>query len=357
MATIETGRTSADIAGFIRSGVLTGKYATGKFLPPTREFGEQYGVSPETVRRALKVLEQEELLESIPRHGFRVAGSGGMLSASCPVAYVTYFAEDLSNAHPVNWALSTALQTSAAQRGWTVLGAHSGEKDLARLTEQLLAARVWGIVLDSVDPEILRGVAAAELPVVMTNSWFENADIDVDAVVQDNYRGGFQAAQHLIEEGAEQIAWVGPVGKYSASRERFAGVVAGLAARGRRLAADMVIDTSTEGSRDRLTELLSRKDRPDGACAFWKGVADQLKKSAEELGLRIGTDLRVVGWAVEEFWEIEHASTYSGMNLPPAVVWSAADMAEAALDRLEARRRGQVNKSVRISVPTRIRGK
>ena len=46
MTTIYTGRTSADIAGLIRSGVLTGKFETGKYIPPTRELGERYGVSP-----------------------------------------------------------------------------------------------------------------------------------------------------------------------------------------------------------------------------------------------------------------------------------------------------------------------
>ncbi len=354
MGKIDTGRTSADIAGLIRSKVLTGKYAAGKYIPPTRELGGQYGVSPETVRRALKVLEQEKLLKSVPRHGFRVAGSGGVLSASCPVAYVTYFEEDLSNAQPVNWALSTALQTSAARRGWMVLGAHSGGKDVSGLTEQLLAAGVWGIVLDTVDPEILGQLLAIELPVVMTNSWFE--DIDVDAVIQDNYRGGFQAAGHLVKGGAKRIAWLGPVGRFSASRERYAGVVAGLAASGRSFGSDMVIDTSDGDVASRVSKLLSRKGRPDGICAFWKGAARELKRTAEDLGVRIGTDIQIVGWAVEEFWESEHASTYGGMETPAAVVWRAEDMAEAALEKLEARRRGLKSKPARICVPTRIRG-
>jgi DNA-binding LacI/PurR family transcriptional regulator len=355
MATLETGRTSADIVGFIRSGVLTGKYPVGKYIPPTRELGDQYSVSPETVRRALKILERDELLESVPRHGFRVAGAGGMLSASCPVAYVTYFEDDLSNAHPVNWALSTALQAAASRRGWTVLGAHSAEKDLSRLSEQLMAARVWGIVLDSLDAEVLKQLSVTGLPVVMTNSWFE--DIDVDAVLQDNYRGGFQAATHLAAAGAERIGWLGPVGQFRASRERFAGAVAALAAGGRAFEPGAVIDTLAEDGLDRLKRLLSAKNRPDGFCAFWKDAAGKLKAAADELGLAVGTDIQVVGWAVQEFYELEHQSTWGKGQVPPAIVWQAADMAEAALDRLEARRRGLKGNAIRISVPTKLRGK
>jgi DNA-binding LacI/PurR family transcriptional regulator len=310
-------------------------------------------VSPETVRRALKVLEQEELIESVPRHGFRVAGSGGMLAASCPVAYVTYFEDDLSDAQPVNWALSAALQTAARRRGWTVLGAHSAAKDLSLLGEQLLAARVWGIVLDSVDREIMEQLSATGLPVVMTNSWFEDAD--GDSVLQDNYRGGFQAVKHLATAGAERIGWVGPVGRFSASRERFAGVVAALAADGCSLEPQAVVDTSADDAPDRIRQMLSGADRPDGVCAFWKNAAGKLKTAADELGLVIGTDLRVIGWAVEEFYESEHQTTWGKGRVPPAVIWRAADMAEVALDRLEARRRGLKGSAVRINVPTRIR--
>ncbi len=353
MATLEAGRTSADIVGFIRSGILTGKHQVGKYVPPTRELGDKYGVSPETVRRALKILEREELIESVPRHGFRVVGAGGMLSASCPVAYVTYFEDDLSNAHPVNRALSPALQAAAGRRGWTVLGAHSADKDLSRLGEQLLAARVWGIVLDTLDPAVLEQLSATGLPVVMTNSWFE--DVDVDAVLQDNYRGGFQAAAHLAAAGAGRIGWLGPVGQFRASRERFAGAVAALAAAGRAFEPDAVIDTRAEDGPERLKRALSEENRPDGFCVFWKDAAGRLKAAADELGLAIGTDLRVVGWAVEEFYDLEHQSTWGTKHVPPAVVWRAADMAEAALDRLEARRRGLEGSPIRISVPTAIR--
>ncbi len=52
---------------------------------------------------------------------------------------------------------------------------------------------------------------------------------------------------------------------------------------------------------------------------------------------------------------LEHAATYAAGAVPAAVVWKAGDMAQAALDRLEARRRGLESSPARISVPTRIR--
>ena len=56
----------------IRGWVTEGRYTEGEFLPPIREISAQCGVSPETVRRGLKYLESEGLVEAEPRQGFRV---------------------------------------------------------------------------------------------------------------------------------------------------------------------------------------------------------------------------------------------------------------------------------------------
>ena len=123
---------SADIVSAMREEILKGSFAPGAFLPPTRELSAEHGVCFETVRRALKLLEAEGLLEAVPRQGFRVTDAAALPATVCPVAYVTYFQPDLSDAQPVNWAVSQALQASAARRGWTVLGAHSGQVVIAR---------------------------------------------------------------------------------------------------------------------------------------------------------------------------------------------------------------------------------
>ena len=344
---------SSDIEAAMREEIFKGKFPAGKLLPPTRKLGSEHGVCFETVRRALKALESEGLLVAEPRHGFRVTPSAALPVASRPVAYVTYFRPDLSDAQPINWALSRALQLAAGERDWTVLGAHFGGSDFSRLAEQLSTARAWGVVLDAPDPAAVEKVQAAGLPVVLTNSWFE--DIEVDAVVQDNYRGGFQAVRHLVDSGAERIAWIGFGASYLTSRERFAGAAAGMAACGRSFSPEFTLDAS-EGDRDAMIrELLERPDRPDGICVFWKNLARQVKSIADELGIRVGTDLELVGWTVEEFWEEEHAANFPMKDVPPAVVWSAKDMAGAALERLELRRSGKAGKPLRINVPTRIR--
>jgi DNA-binding LacI/PurR family transcriptional regulator len=337
----------------VRGAITTGVYAPGQFVPSARELSGVHGVSAETVRRGLKLLEREGLLIAEPRQGFRVAVRPEGLKENVPIAYVTRHSPDLRNAQAANLAISSCLQQACSSRGWSTLGAHSGGGDAAEVVGKLRAARAWGVVLDSLDEELVDGVRGAGFPVVMVNSWVE--DCDVDVVLQDNYRGGFQAAQHLVETGCERIAWLGPVGGDCHSRERYAGAVAGMRAAGRRLEADRVAETADGKALAAARDLLRGDDRPDGVIVLWKGVAKALKAAAHEMGLFVGRDLQAVGWTTEEFYDLEHRAVFAGGRIPAAVTWKAAGMAEAALDRLDEIRRNGRGEPRRILVPTRLR--
>ncbi|MBD2865904.1 MULTISPECIES: extracellular solute-binding protein [Paenibacillus] len=56
----------------LRSGIVTGKYAAGDFLPSESDLEGMYGLSNQSVRKGLDVLVQERLIEKIPRIGNKV---------------------------------------------------------------------------------------------------------------------------------------------------------------------------------------------------------------------------------------------------------------------------------------------
>jgi len=350
-AVISRGTTA--LVDAVRKSIAVGRIRPGEFVPAVRQLSGEHGVSPETVRRGLKHLEAEGLLVAEPRQGFRVAAPAARPAAHGPVAYVTDHSPDLSDAQPANWALSAALQQAAAQQGWTTLGARCGTGAPVPLAEQLSAGRAWGLVLDTLNPGVVGEVAGLACPAVMVNSWIEGCALDV--VLQDNYLGGFLAASQLVDAGAERIAWLGPVGSFCHSRERFAGAVAGLAARGKSLAPEMVADTTRGEAEAAARGLLDRPGRPDAVLCFWKGAAKAMMSVAEQLKLEIGGDLLVVGWSVEEAYESEHLAVYAGGAVPPAVVWKASTMAERALALLAERRAGRAGEPVRVCVPARLK--
>ncbi len=347
------GRELSALVVRLRHELRAGRYRTSEYLPPVRQLCGEYGVSFETVRRGLKQLELEGLLTSEARHGFRLAARREEQPAHQPVAYVTSHKLDLSDAQPANWAINQALTVVSARRGKSLLGCHVEGLSTESILARLAASPCSGLVLDTLDESLLALVEhSGRRPVVMVNSWFEHASIPV--VLQDNYLGGFKAARWLVDAGAKQVGWLGPIGTFCHTRERFAGVVAGLASKNALLEATDAVAADSQTMGEAARALLARPDRPDGIAVFTKGAAQALKQAADAAGLRVGKDLLVVGWTVEDCYESEHSAVYAGGPVPPAVVWSAREMAEAALDLLHAYPNG-APAGRRVLVSTRIK--
>ncbi len=338
----------------IRKWVTEGRYDAGAFLPPIREISTQCGVSPETVRRGLKYLESEGLVSSEPRQGFRVNQIPMLSREGKPFAYVTNNVPDLSDGKPVNWALNRAITREATARGGMALGLHVGTDDSRGVPTQLKASGVSGVILETMEPAFLDTITQTGIPTVMVNSWFE--DHTVDVVIQDNFLGGFLAARHLVlEAGAKRIAWVGPVEQFCHSRERFSGAIAGLAASGHAPEMDVLLNTGGPAAFTDILRAFKRTRRPDGVLAFGPHVGRGVKQAAEELNLKLGKDLTVVGWTVEECDDSQHVAIYEGGPIPPAIVWTGQDMAAAAVHRLDVRCRGEAVGPLRMLIPTRLK--
>ena len=79
------------IADEVRTSVANGHYRTGQILPAERQLMEQFSVSRVTVRRALKELVNESLLESRQGSGYVVQSASHLTQ---PLNRITSFSED-----------------------------------------------------------------------------------------------------------------------------------------------------------------------------------------------------------------------------------------------------------------------
>lgn len=337
----------------MREAIVAGTYGAGRFLPPVRELSQTHGISAETVRRGLKVLESEGLLVSKARRGFRVAPRRTDDVGSRPIAYITEEQVGQTDSQPTNLALLNGFQGAMSRLGSSALGLHSAGQEPSALLAQLKAGQAWGVALDTMDRVLLDTVRRSGLPVVMVNSCFEEAA--VDSVVQDNYRGGFLAARHLIDSGCRRIAWYGALGRYYHSRERYAGACAALAGAGMYFDASTRVEVEGPGALARALELLGRAERPDGVLAFSAGAMAVLRRACREMDVEPEVDLRAVGWMVEEHHSVGYLPLFGEERPSPAIVWKASSMVERALALLGERRAGRTGEPVRVCVPTRLR--
>jgi len=333
--------------------IRSGRVAAGDLLPSVRSLSEKHGMAPKTVNRALKALAVEGLVVAEPRQGYRVLSRALDPDLGHPVAYVLHNVGDLNRSlddfHQGIW---NALHRAAAINSWSLLGIGLEEHAVGEAIGKIQKASAWGVLLDTVNEELLEMVRRNGMPAVMVDAWREDAGLD--AVLQDNYQGGYLAAKHLIDQGHKQIAWIGPVGATSHSRERFGGAAAALAAAGLRFSDDLCIDVAEENVRPAGRKLLSRKNRPTAILSLWRGIAVELAGIARELGLVPEKDFNMVGWSTESGYR-EYAAAFPDGPTAPAIVWKLDDMAHTAIARLADRRLNPALPVTRLNVATELR--
>jgi DNA-binding LacI/PurR family transcriptional regulator len=350
-----SGRSSARVAGQLRSEIVRGKLEPGQFLANERELARKLDVSRETLRRALKALEREGFIVTVPRRGYRVLSRGNDPDRGAPVAYVLTSA----GAGVSGWTerldvVLAAFQKAAARRGWPLLVVGGPDSSPAEVSAQLRATRTCGLALDTADRALLALARDAGIPAVVVNDWVE--DGETDSIMQDGQHGGLLAVRYLAGRGRRRIAWLGaPLAGNVHAFDRLSGVTGALAELGLPLPADLRVTAGDSEALPKARELLARRDRPDGVVALWTNLTIAAAAAARELGLELGRDLDLLGWTVEELHEAVYRPGFNGGPVPPAVVWSAAAMAEAALARLAERRSNPRLPALRIKVPVRLR--
>jgi DNA-binding LacI/PurR family transcriptional regulator len=100
---------------------------------------------------------------------------------------------------------------------------------------------------------------------------------------------------------------------------------------------------------------LDRPDRPTAVLALWQEMTSALVAAARQLGLVPGREFEMVGWANEELYESAYLPLFAGGPVPPAVVWSIAEMAGVAVSALKQRRTEPGAPPRHLRVPAKLR--
>lgn len=344
------------IRSMLRQKITSGEIPGGEYLPPLRELSKDYGVTRKTMTKCLKVLEEEGLVRMEPRCGCRVLARANDPTLGCPIAFIygLDIAEEIryGNFKP-HHDFGQVLQKCAAGHGWSVLGVDPQSSNWKQILHQIRTAKAWGLVLNSVDRELVTECGIYELPVVVVDSWYE--DQCVDTIIQDNFQGGILAARNLVEKGYKEVAWCGPVTASIHSMERFSGARMELNRLGADIPDKYCYEVKSHNWKDLAREILSDKNRPKAILALWLHISTAIVSAAHELGLEPGVDFEMVGWAAGEEYERDYLPVFRGSGVQPAVFWDPMEMAEQALCRLEARRRTLNLTPVRINIPASLK--
>ena len=128
-------------------------------------------------------------------------------------------------------------------------------------------------------------------------------ELGIPAVVIDDYKGAFDATEHLIAQGCKRIAHIsGPVHS-EIFKNRMRGYTDALQNHHLPANPDLMVigDLTIEGGRKGMEKLINLQNPPDGVFAAEDFTALGAMQTLKEKKIQIPEDIALIGFANEEF--------------------------------------------------------
>jgi DNA-binding LacI/PurR family transcriptional regulator len=279
-------------------------------LPTIRDVAERAGVSKSLVSLVLRnagsvsQAKRQAVLAAAAELGYRVNAAARSLSER-RTHTVGVLLDDMRNPWFVD--LLDGLNHTLSARGLTMLMAdgHLSRRAGQDLVASFMELRVDGVVAVGTlpDPSIL-GAIAARLPTVVAGAR-DGETADLDVVANDDALGGRIATEHLISLGHRVVAHISGRGKVGDLRRgSFEETM-----RAHGLTASATIeagDHTEEGGYRAAVRLLSSPSPPTAIFGYNDISCVGALTAAEELGLKVPTDLSIVGYDNTYLAQLRH---------------------------------------------------
>ncbi len=272
------------------------------------------GVAPMTVSRVISgngyVSDEmrEKVMEAVKRLNYRRNGVARNLKRQ-KTETVGLVIGDISN--PYSTELANAVRESLSAHGYNLficISEHSAKEDISAF-DSLVDHNVDGIIVatrsNQEGNERLAEIADSNVAVVVVGRDFQHPS--VDSISTDNFTGGFEATQHLIDLGHKRIGFIGAAFENRKNLKRLQGYLSALTKHeipvderlitGGRESLTGVPGYSTESiGYESMKRLLSLPNRPTAIFARNDFTAVGAMTAVNEAGLQIPKDLAIVGF-------------------------------------------------------------
>lgn len=194
------------------------------------------------------------------------------------------------------------IEKVTTEAGYDLIIAHSSESAQKERTNalNLFHKRVDGLIASlSFDTEDLHHFVPFEekgIPVIFFDRVEEKTE--TTKVIIDNYKCGYQATSHLIEQGCKRIVMVTASLKRNVYAQRHKGYVDALYDHGLPYNRDHVLikDLSEQCGVEAALQIMNMNPMPDGAFITNDFSAAVCMQTLKEYGMKIPDDIAVVGF-------------------------------------------------------------
>ncbi|MEO7673534.1 MAG: substrate-binding domain-containing protein [Pyrinomonadaceae bacterium] len=216
---------------------------------------------------------------------------------------------DISN--PYSTELANAVRESLSIKGYSLficISEQSEREDIVAF-ESLVDHNVDGLIVatrsNKAGDERLASIADSNVPMVIVGRDFNHKT--VDSISTDNFVGGFEATQHLVDLGHRRIGFIGAAYENRGRLKRLQGYFSALETygiavdermvTGRTETASDVPGYSTEKiGYEAMKRLLALPNRPTAVFARNDFTAVGAMTAIKEAGLTIPADIAIVGF-------------------------------------------------------------
>lgn len=210
-------------ANVLKRRIRTGRYSAGSKLPTVRNLGAELGVSVNVVQRAMRVLEQDGVIE--PRHGVGVQVLPGDSTRRTPLTFglVYPFPTSAQFAGAIHRITEAAIDV---RRNYCIIKSSNNDPvQERRLVEQFIDNGIEGLLIWPCEGEgnaAFYEKLAGRIPMVFVDRTFD--DVPVPSVTLDNAAVGRDIILHLARRGYQRSLILECPLEISSYREMYAAM-------------------------------------------------------------------------------------------------------------------------------------
>ena len=271
----------------------------------SRALRDSYEISPETKQLVLECAEKLNYRPNPIALSLKEKRSRSIGVVVCEIAN-SFFSQVING-----------IESVAYDRGYNVMITQSNESyeremmDLHSLSSRSVDGLIVSLSTETNDLSQLHSLHQKGLPIVLFDRVTD--EIETHKVVVDNFKGAYEATEHLIQNGYKRIAAIANSEFLSITAERLAGYKEALNAYGYKFNKSYVKHCFYGGMvfseiEDAVNKLFTMKQRPDAIITTSDKLSTGCLKTLLRRGLKVPEDIALAGFSNSDIAELLNPS-------------------------------------------------
>lgn len=288
------------LINYINSQIESGDFRPGDKLPSENELSEQFGISRQTVRKAIGLLEEEGIVR-------RIKGSGTYLSfdrrenleQKNSIAVVTTYVDSYIFPKTIQ-----GIEKVLFESGYSVQISFTNnmlEREKSILEDIISRDDVAGVIVEGTksglpNPNLplYRQLISRKVPVLFINTYYP--ELDVPHVSLNDVEAAELAVNYLIDKGHKEIGAILKLDD-GQGRQRYLGYLSAMEVAGYPVTDSRMVWIDTDESKQLAyctDKILNRVESCTALFCYNDLVAFQLIKMLTQKGIRVPEDVSII---------------------------------------------------------------